>query len=256
MANQTRSRTNTKPKKADDNVVFKVMMALVLLIFNIYMIQLVDRVYTTLDGLTKIYPLLLPVALGTAAVAVIAIVLALVLKNRIIRSVCPYVSGVFAMFALSAIVFRQFVGSAATILYILNAAVYCLFMIYQLYRAEFFLVSLATVLAGVTFYYYSNGFGFNFRSILLAVLLLLGIALDVFLAVKAGKNKGLVPIAGLKFRVFPHRFNPFMMYITCVLWLVCFLACLLLGATFAYYCMFAAIAFELIAAVYYTFQLK
>ena len=28
------------------------------------------------------------------------------------------------------------------------------------------------------------------------------------------------------------------------------------GAAFAYYCMFAAIAFELVAAVYYTFQLK
>ena len=47
-----------------------------------------------------------------------------------------------------------------------------------------------------------------------------------------------------------------MLCITCAVWLVCFLACLLLGATFAYYCMFAAIAFELIAAVYYTFQLK
>ena len=28
------------------------------------------------------------------------------------------------------------------------------------------------------------------------------------------------------------------------------------GAAFAYYCMFAAVAFELAAAVYYTFQLK
>ena len=37
----------------------------------------------------------------------------------------------------------------------------------------------------------------------------------------------------------------------------CLIACLLLGsALFAYYCMFAAIAIELIGAVYYTFQLK
>ena len=42
----------------------------------------------------------------------------------------------------------------------------------------------------------------------------------------------------------------------CALWLVCLLLCYVLGASFAYYCMFAAIAFELVAAVYYTFQLK
>ena len=34
------------------------------------------------------------------------------------------------------------------------------------------------------------------------------------------------------------------------------LGILVFGAVFAYYCMFAAVAFELAAAVYYTFQLK
>ena len=47
-----------------------------------------------------------------------------------------------------------------------------------------------------------------------------------------------------------------MLCITCAVWLVCFVLTLILGATFSYYCMFAAMAFELIAAVYYTFQLK
>ena len=34
------------------------------------------------------------------------------------------------------------------------------------------------------------------------------------------------------------------------------IACLLFGSGFAFYAMFAAIAVELIGAVYYTFQLK
>ena len=50
-------------------------------------------------------------------------------------------------------------------------------------------------------------------------------------------------------------FQP-VLYVVCALWLVCLLLCYVLGASFAYYCMFAAIAFELVAAVYYTFQLK
>ena len=45
-------------------------------------------------------------------------------------------------------------------------------------------------------------------------------------------------------------------YFICVLWAVVLAACLLFGSGFAFYAMFAAIAVELIGAVYYTFQLK
>ena len=41
-----------------------------------------------------------------------------------------------------------------------------------------------------------------------------------------------------------------------MLWAVVLIACLLFGSGFAFYAMFAAIAVELIGAVYYTFQLK
>ena len=40
------------------------------------------------------------------------------------------------------------------------------------------------------------------------------------------------------------------------LWLLCTVAVLILGSLFAYYSMFAAIAVEFIAAVYYTFKLN
>ena len=45
-------------------------------------------------------------------------------------------------------------------------------------------------------------------------------------------------------------------YFICVLWAVVLAACLIFGSGFAFYAMFAAIAVELIGAVYYTFQLK
>ena len=55
---------------------------------------------------------------------------------------------------------------------------------------------------------------------------------------------------------FPDGFNPLLFYFICVLWAVVLAACLIFGSGFAFYAMFAAIAVELIGAVYYTFQLK
>ena len=52
------------------------------------------------------------------------------------------------------------------------------------------------------------------------------------------------------------RFNSLLLYFICILWAIVLVACLIFGSGFAFYAMFAAIAIELIGAVYYTFQLK
>lgn len=256
MATQTSIRSRQKSKKSDDSVVLKVMIALALLVFSIYMLQVISNAYGTLDGFERLYPVMLTVTLVCAALAVVSIVLALVLKNRTVRAICPYTAAVFALFAVTALALRLFWVQPLHALYILNAAVYCLYIVYMLYRMEFFLVSLITVLAGTVFYFFSNGFGLNARSIVLALILLAAIAIVAVIAMQAGKRNGLVPFAGCTYRVFPPKFSPVMLCITCAVWLVCFVLTLILGATFSYYCMFAAMAFELIAAVYYTFQLK
>lgn len=256
MATQTSIRSRQKSKKSDDSVVLKVMIALALLVFSIYMLQVISNAYGTLDGFERLYPVMLTVTLVCAALAVVSIVLALVLKNCTVRAICPYTAAVFALFAVTALALRLFWVQPLHALYILNAAVYCLYIVYMLYRMEFFLVSLITVLAGTVFYFFSNGFGLNARSIVLALILLAAIAIAAVIAMQAGKRNGLVPFAGCTYRVFPPKFSPVMLCITCAVWLVCFVLTLILGATFSYYCMFAAMAFELIAAVYYTFQLK
>ena len=63
-------------------------------------------------------------------------------------------------------------------------------------------------------------------------------------------------IGGKTLQLFPDGFNSLLFYFICVLWAVVLAACLLFGSGFAFYAMFAAIAVELIGAVYYTFQLK
>ena len=84
-------------------------------------------------------------------------------------------------------------------------------------------------------------------------LILIGTALTVFLC---AKNRGKLNLGSRMLRLFPDGFNPLLFYFICVLWAVVLAACLLFGSGFAFYAMFAAIAVELIGAVYYTFQLK
>ena len=140
-------------------------------------------------------------------------------------------------------------------IYLLHALVYCLYMVWQLYRSEFFTFSLVTATAGVVFFltartsYMANRIG---GSILLA-LILIGTALVVFLC---AKNRGRLTIGGKTLQLFPDGFNSLLFYFICVLWAIVLIACLLFGSGFAYYAMFAAIAVELIGSVYYTFQLK
>ena len=106
------------------------------------------------------------------------------------------------------------------------------------------------------FFFVSKGVAFNTRGILLGLLALAALVFVAVFAALAAKGKGVLKLGGKQVRVLPKSFNPIVLYVVCALWLVCLLLCYVLGASFAYYCMFAAIAFELVAAVYYTFQLK
>ena len=161
----------------------------------------------------------------------------------------------FALLFVSSLILSIFWTGNMIVIYLLHALVYCLYMVWQLYHSEFFTFSLVTASAGVVFYLIARTSYMANRivgSILLA-LILIGTALTVSLC---AKNRGKLSLDGRTLRLFPDGFNPLLFYFICVLWAVVLAACLLFGSGFAFYAMFAAIAVELIGAVYYTFQLK
>ena len=96
----------------------------------------------------------------------------------------------------------------------------------------------------------------NARTAIIAVIVALVLAAVALLANRAAKDKGRIKLFGKKFHVFQVKFNPTVLYVTCAVLACCLVLSLVLGPAFAYYCMFAAIAIELIGAVYYTVQLK
>ena len=248
-------KSRSTPKKNDDSAVYKILGAALLLAVSIYLMRMVANNYSTVNGLDVIYPITLTAAILFGVLAAASLVVLLVVKNSLVRQISRYVLAVSVLYALTGLLLRVYWMDYVTALTFLHAAVYCLYIVYMLYRTEFFIVSLMTVAAGALFYRYSRGFGANFPCIALAVLLLVLIAGSAYVASNASKHKGTLVLGKRKLHIFPVRFNPLVIYITCAVWLVCFVVCLIFGAAFAYYCIFAAIAYELIAAVYYTFQL-
>lgn len=257
MAKDTYSNKSRKTQKdIDQSPVYKIMGAVVLLVVSVYLMRLVANNYSTIYGFDVVYSITKIAAIGFGALAVLALAALFAVKDARVHAWCPYVVAIAALYALTALVLRLTWMDYVDALTFLHVAVCCLYIVWMLYGSEFFLVSLVTVVAGATFYRYSRGIGASFSCITLGALLVLLSAAAAYLGANAAAHKGRVQLGKKRWPLFSSRFNPLGIYITCAVWLVCLLACLIFGAGFAYYCMFAAIAYELIAAVYYTFQLR
>ena len=250
----TKNKTAAK-KTEDQSVVYKVPAAFALMIVVVYAFWKLGGYYSTVEGFTALYPMFCVQRYVFLALTAAELVLCVLLKSRLARTICRYWLAAFALLCVSAWILSIFWTGNMIAIYLMHALVYCLYMVWQLYRSEFFTFSLVTATAGVVFFltartsYMANRIG---GSILLA-LILIGTALVVFLC---AKNRGRLTIGGKTLQLFPDGFNSLLFYFICVQWAIVLIACLLFGSGFAYYAMFAAIAVELIGAVYYTFQLK
>lgn len=250
----TKNKTAVK-KTEDQSVVYKVPAAFALMIVVVYAFWRLGGYYSTIEGFAALYPLFCVLRYVFLALSAAMLALCVLLKSGRVRAICAYGLAACALLFVSSLILSIFWTGNMIAIYLLHALVYCLYMVWQLYHSEFFTFSLVTASAGVVFYliartsYAANRIG---GSILLAVLLA-GTALVVSLC---AKGHGRIRLLGRTLRLFPDGFNPLLFYFICVLWAVILVVCLLLGSGVAFYAMFAAVAVELIGAVYYTFQLK
>ncbi len=250
MANK--AKTNNQ---SNDSVVYKVPIAFAIMLFMIVLLQRLGRFYQTSAGYIALRDWFHVGAIGFSAVAAVCIALYFICRKSLVRSICRYGIVLAVLAAFSCWLLYTFWTTYLKDVYFLHAYVYCLYMVELLYGWEFFFYSLATCFAGFVFFRYSKGVGPNLNSIIPAAVLLLILAFTVYVANQGAKSNGSVQLVK-KISLFPADINAVLLYVVCAIWAVCLIACFLFEAVFAYYCMFASIAFELIAAVYYTFQLK
>jgi len=242
--------------KADNAVVYKVMVALLLLCASLLGLRHLHAYYGTIGGFDALEPLTIPTAIIGAVVFVAAALVLILVKNRIVRLVFPWILPISAMITITALNMHTSWTENFSILYYLACAILLQYIIYQLYRWEFFLFSLSTASAGGLFLSFSNGLNWTVQNILiLAAALIILLLTTLFTKIAVG-NAGMLVFGRTRMQLFPAKANPLLIYLANGLWLVCIIAALFLGSLFSYYCMFAALAVEFIAAVYYTFQLN
>lgn len=256
MATNLNTKNNPAKRKSDNSVVYKVTLALVLLCIGILALRKVHDYYSTVGGQQVLDSLRGIIALVGFGLSAVGIALLCVWKNPIHRTVTPWLVLVFAMAGMTGLSMLAEYTYGFSLLYFLWALVLVQYIIYLLYRWEFFLLSLPTAAAGFLFYQMKAGFSLSLRNMLPLVLTIVSLVCLVLVSVSASKNKGCVVMGSARVRLFSKSYNPFLHYVVAALWAICIPASFLLGGLFAFYCMFAAIAVEFIAAVYYTFQLN
>lgn len=257
MAKKKNMTTGTLQKKDNnDAVVYKVMIALAVACLCLLGLRSLRDYYSTVGGFNALYGRANSIALAGLALAAVAAAICIFWKNNIVRSIAPWF---LTAGLLTAATGRNMYVSGATdfgFLFFLCFAVLIQYIVFQLYRWEFFLFSLSTVVAGGVFFSFSRGLYWTAKNITLLVVLVLVLAGTTLCCRMACRNKGFLSFGRSRIRLYGARSAPILLYIVNVLWLVCTICIPLLGGLFAYYCMFAAIAVEFIAAVYYTFQLN
>lgn len=249
----TKTATNKTENQA---VVYKIPAAFALMVAVLTLLRRLGRYYATADGFAAVRS-----ACGIAMIVcgllfAAAIAAAILAKKPLVRTISFYVLAFGALGFVTALLLRLYWTTFLMHIYLLHALSYCLYMVWQLYHAEFFAFSLTTASAGVVFFLLSRGFGANARTIVpvaLLLVVLVGVALCAFLA---SKDAGRIRLGKKRLALFPARFNPLLLYFPCALWAALTVLCLICGPVLAYYCMFAAVGLELLGAVYYTFQLK
>jgi len=242
--------------KADNTVVYKVMVALFLLCGGLMVLRSLRASYATVGGMDTLDALIpwmiLPGFVGCAA----CVVVLAVWKNKTARMILPWCAGVLAMVGVTGVSMKLFWTQGFSVLYFLWVAAMIQVIVYLMYGWEFFLFSLPTVSAGLLFLNFSTGFSISLWNICILAVAAVCLLLTVMLAGNGAKNHGIVVLGKKQIPMFSSKYTPTLHYLVSGLWLVCIAAALLLGSLFSYYCMFAAVAVEFIAAVYYTFQLN
>lgn len=176
--------------RADDAVIYKVMLALVLLCAGLMGLRSLRAFYDTVGGFDALYDATPWIALGAFAASLALGAAVVFLKNKYVRAVCPWLLTGTLLTSVTALVMHYSWTNDFPLLYILFSGVLIQYIVMLLYRWEFFLVSLNTVTAGGIFYRLSRGGGIDsLEMILLACLALLLLATTAC-AFLAAKNKG------------------------------------------------------------------
>ena len=244
-------------QKPVDNTIYKAMIDMGIVAVVFVLLQIIEKHYQDFNTFTQWNNAFGIITIISAVLAIAGGVTALIgRKNKTLRTVALAVG--ISCGVISAGCFQLYIKwfTALPLLNFVNIAAGCLYLIWILYPHDFFLISLLSVLSGAAFYRHGQAGVSNVSTTGLYVILLLLTAGVVALTVCAAKKGGLVTIRNKALRLFVGKKAAMPLYLACSINAACLLAALLLGAGFAYYCVYAAVGGFFVAACWYTMGLN
>lgn len=240
--------------KPADNMIYKALLDAVILCIGIFLLQYIGRNYVMTDRFIAWNEGLGVAAWVALAVGVIGAGLAFV-KQATVKKIGVVAAAVGLVLAAAFGALHQ-TYEAMPYLYFVLIAGCSLYLIYLLYPLDFFLIATLTTLSGGAFYLHGQSSSTGKSDIILyAVIIVLAIAALVT-AHKAAMNNGVIPFGKKSLRLFAGKSGATPLYLTCAITVACVAASMVLGGTFAFYCVYAAVGGLFVAACYYTIRLN
>lgn len=228
-----------------------VLEALLVFLNRFYINYHLDN--SAIDFMLLIHTVLQGVRIGGLAVALLAFVWAALQARKGGRTVLPLLLGLGAgALAVCSHVAMKYKGTGVSMLFWLVVAWAALAVVYYLYQKEFFLGLTAAGMSvlGLWFVRYGGGFSYEVALLLAGILLLLAVTLWL------KKRGGTLPFPKESpIQFLPANCSYAVTLISCLGSLAVLAAAIVLGATLAYYLIFAMLAWIFAMFVYYTVKM-
>ncbi len=260
MAMKKRPAPQKQPQKNEGAVVYRAGAAMLIACAILLALQVIDEKYRLTASFMAVNTGLLWAAGIFALVAVAGLIGLLGLRKKSVFWRVVSLPGLLlgVALSLSCLLLYYTWYRHIPLLAFACIAVAVLYLIKLLYQPEFFLLSVVNVCAGYVFYRLSKldvAGALTVRTALWRLFALAVIAVCALLVFLAGRKDGKLTLPGGSWRAISRGGTPLLIYITGAVWTVCLAAGIPLGPVLSYYCVFAGVAFELTAAVYYTMRL-
>jgi len=242
-----------KPNQ-NENFIYRVIVDLVLGVLAVFLLRMVQKYYPYMQ-----YMDLIKSAAGwVGLIALVLGVIGLIGAAATGKKGFIWAGGLLVLLGLCAGSMNLYYTNGVSMAFALVIGFCLLYVLGQIYAKEYSVLTGICGLAGVAFYAVSKFGGssmLNSYTIPAAIALLVVLLVGIILAVLAGRSEGALRIGKWELQLWQSKNAQLLIYVACVICAALLILSFVLGATFAWYCVWVMCAAIFALTVWFTIKL-
>lgn len=242
-----------KPNQ-NENFIYRVIVDLVIGVLAVFLLRGVQTYYSYMQYMD----LIKSVSGWVAVIALVLGVIALIAVAASGKKGFIWTGGLLILLGLCAGCISLYYTDGVTMASAMVIGVCLLYILGQIYAKEYSVLTTVCGLAGISFYAvskYGSSNMLNAYTIPAAVALLVILALGIILAAAAGRHEGKLRIGKWELQLWQGKNAQLLIYLACVICAALLILSFVLGATFAWYCVWVVCAAIFALTVWFTIKL-